>query len=127
MSEEEFGVMEDRRRMQQQILRDKLAQADSRSTPDPAMTVKMTTNTGFALGTFDMSESLAIVEDLLDYFGEDELTDLDVDGEGKKNVPPPPLLSRLTGLPETLRGYRKPGTFPHVVSVHQSKTGPRTI
>ncbi|KAG0043173.1 hypothetical protein BGZ83_011754 [Gryganskiella cystojenkinii] len=85
MSEEEFEEMEDRRRMQQQILRDKLVQADSRKTPDPTMTVQMTTNTGFALGTFDMSESLAIVEDLLDYFGEDELAALDLDGDDRFN------------------------------------------
>jgi hypothetical protein len=86
MTEDEYEEMEDRRRMQQQILRDNLAQADSRSSPDPTMTVKMTTNTGFALGTFDMSESLAIVEDLLDYFGEDEIAALDLDGEGKARL-----------------------------------------
>ncbi|KAG0299864.1 hypothetical protein BGZ98_009701 [Dissophora globulifera] len=73
MTEEELEEIEDRRRMQQRILRDKLAQAESNRQPDPSMTVKMTTNAGFALGAFDMSESLAIVEDLLDYFGEDDL------------------------------------------------------
>lgn len=73
--------MEDRRRMQQQILRDKLAVAESKRQPDPNMTVKMTTSTGFALGAFDMSESLAIVEDLLDYFGEDDLDEFEGGGE----------------------------------------------
>ncbi|KAG0077972.1 hypothetical protein BGZ90_006177 [Linnemannia elongata] len=77
MTEEELEEMEDRRRMQQQILRDKLAVADSKRQPDPNMTVKMTTSTGFALGAFDMSESLAIVEDLLDYFGEDDLDEFE--------------------------------------------------
>lgn len=72
--------MEDRRRMQQQILRDKLAVAESKRQPDPNMTVKMTTSTGFALGAFDMSESLAIVEDLLDYFGEDDLDEFEGGG-----------------------------------------------
>ncbi|KAG0331444.1 hypothetical protein BG004_001661 [Podila humilis] len=68
--------MEDRRRIQQQILRDKLSSAEHRhNSPDPNMTVKMTTSTGFALGAFDMSESLAIVEDLLDYFGDDDQND----------------------------------------------------
>ncbi|KAF9080977.1 hypothetical protein BGX23_001433 [Mortierella sp. AD031] len=81
MTEEEFEEMEDRRRIQQQILRDKLAVADSKRQPDPNMTVKMTTSTGFALGAFDMSESLAIVEDLLDYFGEDDLNDFEGGGE----------------------------------------------
>ncbi|KAF9549773.1 hypothetical protein EC957_002838 [Mortierella hygrophila] len=81
MTEEEFEEMEDRRRMQQQILRDKLAVADSKRQPDPNMTVKMTTSTGFALGAFDMSESLAIVEDLLDYFGEDDLNEFEDGGE----------------------------------------------
>ncbi|KAG0318744.1 hypothetical protein BGZ97_003314 [Linnemannia gamsii] len=77
LTEEEFEEMEDRRRMQQQILRDKLAVAESKRQPDPNMTVKMTTSTGFALGAFDMSESLAIVEDLLDYFGEDDLDEFE--------------------------------------------------
>lgn len=81
MTEEEFEEMEDRRRMQQQILRDKLAVAESKRQPDPNMTVKMTTSTGFALGAFDMSESLAIVEDLLDYFGEDDLDEFEGGGE----------------------------------------------
>ncbi|KAF9140451.1 hypothetical protein BGX30_006502 [Mortierella sp. GBA39] len=81
MTEEELEEMEDRRRMQQQILRDKLAVAGSKRQPDPNMTVKMTTSTGFALGAFDMSESLAIVEDLLDYFGEDDLNDFEDGGE----------------------------------------------
>ena len=72
--------MEDRRRMQQQILRDKLAEAESKRSPDPNMTVKMTTNTGFALGAFDMSESLAIVDDLLGYFGEDDLDEFEGGG-----------------------------------------------
>lgn len=80
MTEEELEEMEDRRRMQQQILRDKLAVADSKRQPDPNMTVKMTTSTGFALGAFDMSESLAIVEDLLDYFGEDDLDEFEGGG-----------------------------------------------
>ncbi|KAG0327255.1 hypothetical protein BG000_001018, partial [Podila horticola] len=76
MTEEEYEEMEDRRRIQQQILRDKLSTAEHRqNSPDPNMTVKMTTNTGFALGAFDMSESLAIVEDLLDYFGDDDQAD----------------------------------------------------
>ncbi|KAG0019000.1 hypothetical protein BGZ81_009970 [Podila clonocystis] len=76
MTEEEYEEMEDRRRIQQQILRDKLSTAEHRqNSPDPNMTVKMTTNTGFALGAFDMSESLAIVEDLLDYFGDDDQND----------------------------------------------------
>ncbi|KAF9301975.1 hypothetical protein BGZ74_006025 [Mortierella antarctica] len=76
MTEEEYEEMEDRRRIQQQILRDKLSTAEHRqNSPDPNMTVKMTTNTGFALGAFDMSESLAIVEDLLDYFGADDQND----------------------------------------------------
>ncbi|KAF9354422.1 hypothetical protein BGX26_007745 [Mortierella sp. AD094] len=73
MTEEQFEEMEDRRRMQQQILRDKLEQAGSKRNPDPNMTVEATTGNGFALGAFDMSESLAIVEDLLDYFGEEDL------------------------------------------------------
>ncbi|KAK3846051.1 MAG: Dbl homology domain-containing protein [Linnemannia gamsii] len=77
ISEEQFEEMEDRRRMQQQILRDKLAVAESKRQPDPNMTVQMTTSTGFAPGVFDMSESLAIVEDLLDYFGEDELDEFE--------------------------------------------------
>ncbi|KAF9111163.1 hypothetical protein BGX27_005323 [Mortierella sp. AM989] len=72
MTEEKFEEMEDRRRMQQQILRDKLEQAGNKRSPDPGMTVEATTGTGFALGAFDMSESLAIVEDLLDYFGEED-------------------------------------------------------
>ena len=84
LTTEEYEEMEDRRRMQQQILRDKLVQADSSRKPDPNMTVKMTTNTGFALGAFDMSESLAIVEDLLDYFGEDDLANYDYEGEGEE-------------------------------------------
>ncbi|KAF9162675.1 hypothetical protein DFQ26_003359 [Actinomortierella ambigua] len=71
LSREDYEEIEDRRRMQQQILRDKLLYAETHA-PDPAMTVKTTTNHGFALGAFDMSESLAIVEDLLDYFGENE-------------------------------------------------------
>ncbi|KAF9968967.1 hypothetical protein BGZ73_008959, partial [Actinomortierella ambigua] len=71
ISREDYEEIEDRRRMQQQILRDKLLHAETHA-PDPAMTVKTTTNHGFALGAFDMSESLAIVEDLLDYFGENE-------------------------------------------------------
>ncbi|KAF9171039.1 hypothetical protein BGX21_007993 [Mortierella sp. AD011] len=73
MTEEQFEEMEDRRRMQQQILRDKLEQAGTKRNPDPNMSVKATTGNGFALGAFDMSESLAIVEDLLDYFGEEDL------------------------------------------------------
>ncbi|KAF9132249.1 hypothetical protein BGW39_000501 [Mortierella sp. 14UC] len=77
ITEEQFEEMEDRRRMQQQILRDKLAVAESKRQPDPNMTVQMTTSTGFAPGVFDMSESLAIVEDLLDYFGEDELDEFE--------------------------------------------------
>ncbi|KAF8929217.1 hypothetical protein BGZ58_009100 [Dissophora ornata] len=87
MTEDEYEEMEDRRRMQQQILHEKLAQAgnNSRRQPDPNMTVKMTTNTGFALGAFDMSESLAIVEDLLDYFGEDDLTNDDLGGAERYN------------------------------------------
>ncbi|KAF9404979.1 hypothetical protein BGZ94_003831, partial [Podila epigama] len=76
LTEEQLEEMEDRRRIQQQILRDKLSTAEHRQhSPDPNMTVKMTTNTGFALGAFDMSESLAIVEDLLDYFGDDDQND----------------------------------------------------
>ncbi|KAG0238743.1 hypothetical protein BGW42_002609 [Actinomortierella wolfii] len=71
LTREEIEEIEDRRRMQQQILRDKLLYAETHA-PDPALTVKTTTNHGFALGAFDMSESLAIVEDLLDYFGENE-------------------------------------------------------
>lgn len=58
---------------------DKLSPVDSQ--PDP-MTV-MTTNNGFALGAFDMSESLAIVDDLLDYFGEDDLAGNDLEGAGE--------------------------------------------
>ncbi|KAF9926172.1 hypothetical protein BGZ75_006612 [Mortierella antarctica] len=85
LTADEYEEMEDRRRMQQQILRDKLVQADSSRKPDPNMTVKMTTNTGFALGAFDMSESLAIVEDLLDYFGEDDLANDDYEGEDRFN------------------------------------------
>ncbi|KAF9915728.1 hypothetical protein FBU30_001779 [Linnemannia zychae] len=81
MTEEQFEEMEDRRRIQQQILRDKLAVAESKRSPDPTMTVQMTTSTGFALGAFDMSESLAIVEDLLDYFGEDDLNEFEGGGE----------------------------------------------
>ncbi|KAF9907570.1 hypothetical protein EC991_010782 [Linnemannia zychae] len=77
ITEEQFEEMEDRRRMQQQILRDKLAVAESKRQPDPNMTVQMTTSTGFAPGVFDMSESLAIVEDLLDYFGEDDLDEFE--------------------------------------------------
>ncbi|KAG0214921.1 hypothetical protein BGX28_001127 [Mortierella sp. GBA30] len=85
LTEEEYEEMEDRRRIQQQILRDKLAQADSSRKPDPNMSVEMTTGTGFALGAFDMSESLAIVDDLLGYFGEDDLANDEYDGGDRFN------------------------------------------
>ncbi|KAF9195690.1 hypothetical protein BGZ50_003860 [Haplosporangium sp. Z 11] len=85
LTEEEYEEMEDRRRIQQRILRDKLHQAENSRQPDPAMSVKMTTNTGFALGSFDMSESLAIVEDLLDYFGEDDFTNDEFAGQERFN------------------------------------------
>ncbi|KAF9208063.1 hypothetical protein BGZ49_009928 [Haplosporangium sp. Z 27] len=80
MTEEQFEEMEDRRRMQQLILREKLEQAGSNRNPDPSMTVEATTGAGFALGAFDMSESLAIVEDLLDYFGEEDIVNNDYEG-----------------------------------------------
>ncbi|KAF9898046.1 hypothetical protein BX616_004565 [Lobosporangium transversale] len=72
MTGEELEEMEDRRRMQQQILQDKLTREERKQSPNTS--AKMTTNEGFGMGTFDMSDSLAIVEDLLDYFGEDDLT-----------------------------------------------------
>jgi len=50
--------------MQQQILQD--------NRLDPNMGAA---DNGFALDAFDMSESLAIVDDLLDYFGEEDLSD----------------------------------------------------
>ncbi|KAF9578845.1 hypothetical protein BGW38_005160 [Lunasporangiospora selenospora] len=80
LTEEEYEELEDRRRMKQQILRDKLEQAEyNKRSPDPNMSVKMTTSTGFALGTFDMTESLAIVDDILDYFGDDNLENEEFD------------------------------------------------
>ncbi|KAG0262334.1 hypothetical protein BG011_000087 [Mortierella polycephala] len=85
LTEDEYEQMEDRRRIQQLILRDKLHQAENSRQPDPAMSVKTTSNTGFALGSFDMSESLAIVEDLLDYFGEDDFTNDEFPGQERFN------------------------------------------
>ncbi|KAF9936685.1 hypothetical protein BGZ65_002162 [Modicella reniformis] len=85
MTEEEYGEMEDRRRIQQMILRDKLAEIDNHRQPDPNMAVEMTTSNGFALGSFDMSESLALVEDLLDYFGDDDLAYDDLEGAERFN------------------------------------------
>ncbi|KAF9435252.1 hypothetical protein BGZ76_006629 [Entomortierella beljakovae] len=85
LTKEEFEELEDRRHMQQQILRDKLEQAGSKSSPDPSMSLKTTSDNGFALGSFDMSESLAIIDDLLDYFGEEDLINSDLEAAERYN------------------------------------------
>ncbi|KAG0244588.1 hypothetical protein BGX31_008852 [Mortierella sp. GBA43] len=47
--------------------------------------LQVTANNGFALDAFDMSESLAIVDDLLDYFGDEDLVGDELEGAERFN------------------------------------------
>ncbi|KAF9351613.1 hypothetical protein BGX34_000457 [Mortierella sp. NVP85] len=67
--EQHYRQLEERRRIQQQILQ------NNRLDPHVGAT-----DNGFALDAFDMSESLAIVDDLLGYFGEEDLVNDGLEG-----------------------------------------------